>query len=115
MQLINGEIKGIGKEYNEYGELIFEGEFYNGAKNGKGKIFDKKGKLIFDGEFYNNVKNGYGKDYFINGKLMFEGIYINNNKFCGFNYNNKGKIMNEIKNGEGNKEIYHYNGKKIFK
>ena len=115
MQLINGEIKGIGKEYNEYGELIFEGEFYKGAKNGKGKIFDKKGKLIFDGEFYNNVKNGYGKDYFINGKLMFEGIYINNNKFCGFNYNNKGKIMNEIKNGEGNKEIYHYNGKKIFK
>ena len=31
---------------------------------------------------------------------MFEGIYINNEKFIGFNYNNKGMIKNEIKNGE---------------
>ena len=76
MQLNDGEIKGIGKEYNEDGKLIFEGEIYNG------------------------VKNGYGKDYFLNGKLMFEGIYINDEKFIGFNYNNKGMIKNEIKNGE---------------
>ena len=100
MQLNDGEIKGIGKEYNEDGKLILEGEYCNDVKNGKGKIFSEKGKLIFEGEIYNGVKNGYGKDYFLNGKLMFEGIYINNEKFIGFNYNNKGMIKNEIKNGE---------------
>ena len=114
MQLIDGEIRGIGKEYNENEKLIFEGEFYNDAKNGKGKIFNEKGKLIFEGEFYNGVKNGYGKDYFLNGKVMFEGIYINNEKFYGSFYDNKGKVKKVIKDGEGNKEIYHNNGKKIF-
>ena len=102
MQLINGEIKGIGKEYNENGKLMFEGEFYNGAKNGKGKIYNEKGKLIFEGEIYNDLKNGYGKEYFSNGKLKFEGIYINNEKFKGINYDNKGEIKYEIKNGDAN-------------
>ena len=81
---------------------MFEGEFYNGAKNGKGKIYNKKGKLIFEGEIYNDLKNGYGKEYFSNGKLKFEGIYINNEKFKGINYDNKGEIKNEIKNGDDN-------------
>ena len=115
MQLINGEIKGIGKEYNENGKLIFEGEYYNGVKNGKGKEYDESGKLIFEGEYYNGVKNGKGKDYFLNGKIMFEGIYINDEKFIGTFYGNRGKKKKEIKNGEGNEDIYHNNGKIIFK
>ena len=38
---------GEGKEYNEYGELIFEGEYLNGKRNGKGKKYDFDGNLIF--------------------------------------------------------------------
>ena len=38
------ETRGKGKEYNEYGELIFEGEYLNGKRNGKGKEY-YKGKL----------------------------------------------------------------------
>jgi len=39
-----GERNGKGKEYDYYGELIFEGEYLNGRRNGKGKEFYYKGK-----------------------------------------------------------------------
>ena len=42
--------KGNVKEYNNLGELIFEGEYVEGKRNGKGKEYDKFGKLIFEGE-----------------------------------------------------------------
>ena len=41
------------KEYNEFGELIFEGSFLDGEKNGKGKIY-KNNKLFLE----ENYKNG---------------------------------------------------------
>ena len=46
------------KEYNNNGQLEFEGEYINGEKNGKGKEYDDDGNLIFEGEF----KNGKRKD-----------------------------------------------------
>ena len=47
---------GKGKEYNEDGELIFEGEYLNGIRwNGKGKEFFR-GKLKFEGEYLNGKK-----------------------------------------------------------
>ena len=70
-QLING--KGKGKEYNEYGEFEFEGEYLNGEKHGKGKEYDHTGKLIFEGEYLNGQRNGKGKEYDENDKLQFEG------------------------------------------
>ena len=39
------EEKGRGKEYNEFDELIFEGEYLNGKRNGKGKEYYNTGKL----------------------------------------------------------------------
>ena len=36
-EYLNGERNGKGKEYNNYGELIFEGKYYNDKRwNGKG-------------------------------------------------------------------------------
>ena len=53
---------GKGKEYNNYGELIFESEYLNGQKNGKGKEYDVYGKIIFEGEYLNGKKwNGYAQ------------------------------------------------------
>ena len=41
-----------GKEYDENGRLIFEGEYLDGKKwNGKSKEFDKNGLIIFEGEY----------------------------------------------------------------
>ena len=37
--------------YNSYNNsLIFEGEYSNGKRNGEGKEYNEKGKLIFEGE-----------------------------------------------------------------
>jgi len=74
---------GKGKEYNDDGELIFEGEFLNGLRNGKGKEYNDNGngELIFEGEFFNDFRwNGKGKEYYDNDKLSFEGIYLNGKK-----------------------------------
>ena len=48
-ELINGT--GKVKEYNEFGELQFEGEYLNGKKNGKGKEYDEAGFPKFEREY----------------------------------------------------------------
>ena len=45
------------KEYNYYGEFIFEGEYLNGERNGSGKEYTDD-KLIFEGEYMNGERNG---------------------------------------------------------
>ena len=47
--------KAITKEYDEYEELKFEGEYLNGQRNGKRKEYHDK-KLIFEGEYLNRKK-----------------------------------------------------------
>ena len=43
--------------------LEYEGEFKNGKRHGNGKEYDNKGDLIFDGEYNNGLKwNGKGFD-----------------------------------------------------
>jgi len=42
---LNGEVK----EYNKYGELIFEGKYLNGKRNGKGEVYYYDDKLEFEG------------------------------------------------------------------
>ena len=58
--------KGVIKEYDYYGKLIYEGEYINGEKNGKGKEYDYNGKLIFEGEYIKGERNGKGKEYIDN-------------------------------------------------
>ena len=60
-ELINGN--GKVKEYDENGDLIFEGEYLNGKRNGKGKEY-YLGVLSFEGEYYKGKKHGKGKEYF---------------------------------------------------
>ena len=39
------------KEYDDSGQLIFEGEYLNGWRNGKGKEYDDNGQLILEGDY----------------------------------------------------------------
>ena len=96
-ELKNG--KGNVKEYDDYDDLIFEGQYFNGERNGKGKEY-KGGILIFEGEYLNGkrwngngLKNGKGyiKEYYKEGKLKFEGEYLNGER-----------------NGKGKEYIKHY-------
>ena len=50
-----------GKEVDDFGELLYEGEYSNGERNGKGKEYNEFNKLIFEGIFLKG-KNGVEKD-----------------------------------------------------
>ena len=68
---------GKGKEYNDFGGLLFEGEYLNGERNGKGKEYYYH-RVIFEGEYLNGERNGKGKEYdetVTNGtnQLIYEG------------------------------------------
>ena len=69
------------KEYNDFGKLIFEGEYLNGEENGKGKEYSEiNGKLEFDGEYLNGKKwIGNIIKYNDGGKRIFEGFYVDGN------------------------------------
>ena len=93
---MNRKKNGFGKEFNKFGNLLFEGEYKNGLKwngkgydgknnivyeinNGKGyvKEYNFLGGLKFEGEYVNGQKNGKFKEYKFDGSLKFEGEYLN--------------------------------------
>ena len=107
VEYLNGEINGKGKKYL-YGDLIFEGEYLDGERNGNGKEY-QYGKLIFEGEYlYNQKRKG---KFYINNNLEYEGEYLNERKFNGKGYDEKGNVIYELINGTGKvKEYDDYNG-----
>jgi len=133
-QLTNG--KGFVREYDH--PLRFEGEYLNGEKNGKGiQYYTHSNRIMFEGEFfngkrkkgkeYNNISEKlyfegeylYGKmwkgKYYLKGILEFEGIFLFDRKWDGKGYDKKGKIIYELKNGNGTVKEYDYRGNLIFK
>ena len=99
------------KEYNNYGELIFEGEYKNNERY-KGdlyeyELFDKK---KFSGSFKEGNKY-YGKEYHllcnIFSKTIFEGEFKEGQRYKGKEYNGFDELIleGEFKDGE------RYNGK----
>ena len=109
----NQDEKRTGKEFDEFNNLKFEGEFINRERNGKGKEYNIYGKLIFEGEYLNGKRNGKGKAYNL-GKLEFEGKYLNGKKWNGKGYDRKNNIIYEIKNGNGFVKEYGEHGQLIF-
>ena len=79
------ETKEKGKEYNNNGKFIFEGEYLNGERNGKGKEY-YYGSLIFDGEYLNGKRYGKGKKYNSSNRLIFDGEYLNGKELKGTYY-----------------------------
>ena len=61
------------KEYDNYGYLIFEGEYLNGNRNGKGKEY-KNGDIVFDGEYENGRRKE--SNYFCFIYWVYYRVYI---------------------------------------
>ena len=95
--------KGFLKENDSYDKLRFEGDYLNGKRNGKGKEF-YNGSLIFEGIFLYGHKLK-GKEY-IEEKLEYEGEYLYDKKWNGKGYDNNGKIIYELNNGNGKVKEY---------
>ena len=118
-EYLNGEKNGKGKEYNDYGILVFEGENKNGKK-WTGKVYDEYNNIYelndgkgfikyysstghFEVEYLNGEKNGKGKEYDKNGELEFEGEYINGEKngkgkeYCYWNVIFEGEYLDDEK------------------
>ena len=116
-EVLNGIKNGIGKEYDDSGELIiFVGEFSKGERK-KGKEY-KKGELRFEGEYKDGIRwNGKGKEFntkiyeFDGLQMDFEGEYFKGQKWTGKikDYSDdiyyEGEILNGKKHGKG-KEFY---------
>ena len=92
--------------------LVFEGKFQNGLKNGKGKEYDQEGNIIFDGEYQKGKKfKGTGKEFDVNGNIIFEGEYENGIKWQGIgkefdkrgNVKYEGEFKEGKRNGKGKK------------
>ena len=105
---LNGKKNLKGNEYDEYGNIKFEGEYINGYKI-KGKGYNNNGKVIFKLD-----KNGKGKEYYSNGVIQFEGEYLNGKRWNGRGYNINGIMEYEIKKGNGIIKEYYYNDKLKF-
>ena len=71
----------------------------NGKKHGKGKEINDDGELIFEGEFYNDYR--IRGRFYVKGRLEFEGEYLFNKKWNGKGYDENGNIIYEIINGNG--------------
>ena len=109
-EYLYGEKHGKGKEYNEKGEIIFEGEYHKDKKwNGKGKeemIFNYFRKIIFDCEYHEGESlKGIGREYNVKGEIIFEGEYYFNKEWNGKGkeYDNKGNIIFEGEYYKGQK------------
>ena len=104
------EEKGKGKEYDNLGNIIFEGEYLNGKKNGKGKEYSN-GELRFEGEYLNGKRNGKGKEYFkgrfgdFHGSVKFQGEYINDYRYNGKIFDENGNLVGELKNGNSKGKV----------
>ena len=109
-EYLNNKRNGEGKEYIN-SRLVFKGKYLNGEKNGYGEEYDSKGKVIFKGEYFNGHKKE-GKE-FINDKLEFEGKYLFDKKFEGKGFDETGKVIYKLKNGNGKVKEYK-NGNLIF-
>lgn len=65
---------GKGQLFDQEGELIYEGEFFEQGKQGYGVMY-LKGKRIYQGEFVKNKKQGTGILYYPDGSVQYEGRF----------------------------------------
>ena len=110
---------GKGKEYDEYGRLIYEGEYLNGKRHGKGKeykldyryVYVREAEadgiediyyLYYEGEYLNGQICGKGKEYNSNRHLIYEGEFLNGKRHGKGKEYQYGKLIfeGEYYNGE---------------
>ena len=73
----------------------------NDERNGKGKEYHCNHIIKYEGEYIKGKRNGIGKEYYFDGILEFEGEYLDGKKWNGKEYDNRCKLICELKNGNG--------------
>ena len=132
-ELKNG--KGLKKDYDDSGDMIYASEYLNGKRNGKGEEYDWDVGFVFKGEYLNGKRNGKGKEFFcdelifegeylyddklkgklyVDNKLEYEGEYLYDKKWNGKGYDKDGNIIYELINGNGRVKEYNKNCKKLI-
>ena len=106
-----------GKYYDVNGNIT--GEFKNDNKIPEEKHYHQReygdyGEVIFDGEYLNGKRNGKGKEYWTNGKISFEGEYLNGKEWIGTSYDPFGNKRYELKNNDNFCQEYNFRGILIF-
>ena len=56
MEYLNTDGNWKGKEYDENGNLIYEGEYLKGDRHGKGILYGKNWEVDFIGDFFKGKK-----------------------------------------------------------
>ena len=92
------------KEYEFYGDIIYEGDYLNGERNGRGKEYKYK-SIIYEGEYKNGKRHGYGKDYRYE-HVIFEGKYIDGKKWDGWGCDRDGVLLCKFEKGKGFIKVY---------
>ena len=109
-ELKNG--KGFIKEFDYDNNIIYEGEYLYGLRNGKGKEYDEDENVKYEGEYLYDYRIK-GKEY-IKGILKFDGKYLYNKKYDGKGFDDNGKVIYELINGNGKVKEYNDNNILIF-
>ncbi len=72
MPLKNGEREGIVKEYDEYGNLMFESPYNNGKLEGMTTFYYSSGDIFAEIPYTNDKVNGIIKAYNEGKKLIWQ-------------------------------------------
>lgn len=72
-----GKCNGLGKQFDDKGQLVYEGQFVDDAYGGDGVLYYLSGIKAYEGEFSSNLFNGIGKAYSEGGALVYEGEFSN--------------------------------------
>ena len=112
-----GEMSGFCKIYYKSGKLFYKGYLLNGYRHGKGKEYDENGDITFDGYFKNGSANPYlkrvtnMKDYWretdISGNVVFVGRKDNYGRNIGYCY--------LFESGSLKSESFFQHGKELFR
>lgn len=108
--LVEGEyIEGLenGFWYYDYGDVKLEGDYLDGMRNGLWKHYYSNGRLSFEGRFVDDNPNGRHVWYWPNGSVKDEGLYVMGRKDGEWRkYNPEGELLLSIYYEQGKEKKY---------
>ena len=72
--LEEGLLQGKGREYDQDGLLLYEGNFVDGVRSGEGSLY-AAGVLVYEGQFAGGLANGMGAAY-DGGAKCYQGAFV---------------------------------------
>jgi antitoxin component YwqK of YwqJK toxin-antitoxin module len=77
--LVNNELNGVGRFWDEEGRLFLEESYVNGQVHGTRKEYYPTGTLKLEEFYKENQRNGFAKSWYLDGNNKREAIYLNGN------------------------------------